>query len=87
MDALPLCGLIEAAVDMFIQIIVQSENGISRPIIINMDHIISFDYNTEKGRYFINLDAAVGIPTPTDRPKNYYFISKDEYNLLKKKLT
>lgn len=81
-----LRGLIEAAVDMFIEVF--SKNAGS--VIINSDHIISVGYTfNDSEDYAINLDAEVNIRPAPKTLGNYtttYFISKSEYEKLKEKL-
>ena len=86
MDALPLRGLIEAAVDMFIEIFSKNAGR----VIINLDHIISVGYTfNDSEDYAINLDAEVNIRPAPKTMGNYtttYFISRSEYEELEKKL-
>jgi hypothetical protein len=94
-DALPLCGLIEAAVKMFIEINVLDEN----PILINSDHIALIEYIKTIDRYMISLDLVAGMYTEKfDRCeyswkeekefhyKEIHFITKEEYDRIKEKL-
>lgn len=94
-DALPLCGLIEAAVEMFIEINALDED----PILINSDHIALIEYNKAINRYMISLDLVAGMYTEKfDRGeyswkeekefhyKEIHFITKEEYDRIKEKL-
>jgi len=84
-DALPLCGLIEAAVDMFIEVFSKNAGR----VILNSDHIISVGYSFNKSEdYVINLDADVDL-RPERTMGNYtktYFISRREFEDIEKKL-
>ena len=95
MDALPLCGLIEAAVEMFIEINFIEEG----PMIINTDHITVIEYNRVFGCWVINLDLVAGITTEKDEEesspwkeekkflyKKIHFISDEVYKKIKEKL-
>lgn len=97
-DALPLCGLIEAVAEMFIEINFLNEG----PMIINTDHITVIEYNKVFGCWVINLDLVAEITTEKDDEesegeslwkekkkflyKKIHFISDEVYNRIKEKL-
>ena len=54
-----LCGLIEAAVEMFIEINLQEEG----PMIINTDRITIIEYNEVLGLFEVHLDLVARIYT------------------------